>query len=93
VSSRDLIDHGRRIAELERKVTELYKRLGQAEPAPLGSESGVAEPASVNAAEDPRLVELIQAGDEIGATKLYRELTGTGLAEAKDAVDRLKETY
>jgi ribosomal protein L7/L12 len=91
VSTEDLLDHGRRIAELERKVSELYQRLGQAEPTGFGSGSGFSEPASVTASEDPRLIELIRAGNEIQAIKLYRELTGTGLAEAKDAVERLKE--
>ena len=93
VTDRDLLDHGRRIAELERKVSELYKRLGQAEPASLGDESGFSEPASVVASEDPRVIELIQSGKEIQAIKLYRELTGAGLAEAKDAVDRLATMY
>jgi ribosomal protein L7/L12 len=93
VTDRNLLDHGRRIAELERKVSELYERLGQAEPVSLGSDSGFSEPASVVAGEDPRLVELIQGGKEIQAIKLYRELTGVGLAEAKDAVDELKRMH
>jgi ribosomal protein L7/L12 len=93
VNSQDLLDHGRRIAELERKVSELYKRLGQAEPAGFGDGSGFSEPASMVASEDPRLVELITAGKDIQAIKLYRELTGTGLAEAKDAVDGLKRLH
>ena len=45
MSDSDLVDHGRRIAELEQAI------------------------------------------------KLYRELTGVGLAEAKDAVDRLAAMY
>jgi hypothetical protein len=89
VSDSDLLDHGRRIAELERKVSELYKRLGQAEPSGFADDSGFSTPASVTAAEDPRVVELLQAGKQIQAIKLYRELTGVGLAEAKDAVDQL----
>jgi hypothetical protein len=93
VTDRDLLDHGRRIADLERKVAELYKRLGQAEPASLGDDSGLSEPASLVASEDPRLIELIQGGKEIQAIKLYRELTGVGLAEAKDSVDRLASMY
>ena len=93
VTDRNLLDHGRRIAELERKVSELYERLGQAEPASLAGDSGLSEPASVVASEDPRVVELIQGGKEIQAIKLYRELTGVGLAEAKDAVDRLATMY
>jgi hypothetical protein len=30
ILAHDILAHGRRIAELERKVRELYKRLGQA---------------------------------------------------------------
>jgi ribosomal protein L7/L12 len=93
VETENILAHGRRIAELERKVSELYKRLGQAEPGGFGSAEGFSEPASVTAAEDPRLIELIQSGKEIEAVKLYRELTGFGLAESKDAVDELAATY
>ena len=89
----DLLDHGRRIAELERKVSELYKRLGQAEPSGFADDSGFSEPASMTASEDPRVIELIQSGNQIQAIKLYRELTGVGLAEAKDAVDELAQMY
>ena len=89
-SDQNIIDHGRRIAELERKVAELYKRIGQAEP--TGFDSGFA-PDSVTATDDPRLVELVQTGRQIEAIKLYREMTGVGLAEAKDAVDRLGAMY
>ena len=31
------------------------------------------------------MLELVQTGQKIQAIKLYRELTGVGLAEAKDA--------
>ena len=93
MSDSDLLDHGRRIAELERKVSELYKRLGQAEPSGFGDDSGFSESASVAASEDPRVIELLQSGNQIQAIKLYRELTGVGLAEAKDAVDQLAAMY
>ena len=92
MSSEDLLDHGRRIAELERKVSELYERLGQAEPN-FGGGGGLTfasdQPASMAAAEDPRLLGEIEAGREIQAIKLYRELTGVGLKEAKDAVESI----
>jgi len=81
VSSEDLVDHGRRIAALERKISQLYQRLGREEPT------------DVVASEDPRLIELVQAGNEMQAVKLYRELTGAGLAESKQAVDELIDTY
>ena len=44
----------------------------------------------MTASEDPRVIELLQSGNQIEAIKLYRELTGVGLAEAKDAVDELR---
>jgi ribosomal protein L7/L12 len=91
-SDRDLLDHGRRIAELERKVSELYQRLGQAEPR-TGFDGGFSEPAATGVDADPRLIELVQAGKQIQAVKLYRELTGAGLKAAKDAVDELTRTY
>ena len=50
-------------------------------------------PATVTAEQDPRLITLVQGGQKIEAIKLYRELTRAGLAEAKDAVDRLEQTY
>lgn len=39
------------------------------------------------------MIELLQSGNQIQAIKLYRELTGVGLAEAKDAVDGLAAMY
>ncbi len=93
MNDRNLLDHGRRIAELERKVSELYTRLGSAEPAAAGDGFGFPDPGPAAPGEDPRVIELIQGGKEIQAIKLYRELTGLGLAEAKDAIDQLAQTY
>ncbi|WP_217210904.1 ribosomal protein L7/L12 [Streptomyces sp. AC550_RSS872] len=42
--------------------------------------------------EDPRMgevVSLVRTGKRVQAIKVYREITGAGLKEAKDAVDRL----
>ncbi len=42
--------------------------------------------------EDPRMGEvlsLVRTDKKIQAIKVYREITGAGLKEAKDAVDRL----
>ncbi|MFG2137106.1 ribosomal protein L7/L12 [Streptomyces sp. NPDC048650] len=63
----------RRLARLEQKVDRLLAHIGAEEP------------------EDPRMAELdglLVAGRKIQAIKMYRELTGAGLAEAKEAVDR-----
>ncbi len=94
VSTEDILNHGQRIAALERKVAELYKRIGEAEPG-FGGGSGFAsdQPASLSASEDPQVLELIQTGQKIEAIKRYRELTGVGLAEAKDAVERVEQGY
>jgi hypothetical protein len=97
VSTEDIVDHGRRIAALERKISDLYRMLERAEPNTGGGGGqfggGFDEPgepaASVAAADDPRVLELVQSGDTIAAVKLYRELTGCNLAEARDAVQQL----
>ena len=41
-------------------------------------------------ADDDKLRELLRSGQKIQAIKLYRERTGVGLKEAKDAVERLQ---
>ncbi|MET0823914.1 MAG: ribosomal protein L7/L12 [Solirubrobacterales bacterium] len=84
----DLLDHGHRIAQLELKVAELYRRLGQEEPAG-GFVFASDARASDNVIEHPRMAEALQRGNKIEAIKLYRELTGAGLKEAKDAVERI----
>ncbi|MGW0083257.1 ribosomal protein L7/L12 [Streptomyces sp. NPDC003393] len=63
----------RRMARMERKLDLILDHLGLRE-------------------EDLRLEEvtrLLRAGKRIEAVKVYREATGSGLKEAKDAVDRM----
>ena len=70
-----------RLRQLEKQVEVLSQRAGvpwYAEMTP-GASAGV----------DPEVVALAQSGKKIEAIKRYRELTGVGLAEAKEAVDRL----
>jgi Ribosomal protein L7/L12 C-terminal domain len=86
--SDDLLDHGHRIAQLELKVAELYRRLRQEEPR-SGFTFASDEPSSDNVFDDPRMAELLAADNKIQAIKLYRELTGAGLKQAKDAVERM----
>lgn len=64
----------RRIDRLEDKVDLLLKHAGLEEP-PLPRQDEV--------------VALVRAGKKIEAIKVYREATGVGLAEAKNAVERL----
>ena len=40
-----------------------------------------------------RLLALVNDGKKIHAIKRYRELTGVGLSEAKDAVEEIERRY
>ena len=68
-----------RIAILERKVADLYERLGQREP----------ELAELAGDVSPEVLALLQQGKKIDAIKLYREQTGASLAAAKAFVESL----
>ena len=68
-----------RVAQLEQRVSELYRRMGEVEP-------GFDEAA---AGTDERILEALRDDNEIEAIKIYRGLTGAGLAEAKKAVDEI----
>jgi ribosomal protein L7/L12 len=95
-ADQNLLDHGQRLAALEAKVAELERKLGasdadataaaqEASGFTFASDAG----GSGDALNDPRIVELVGKGDKIHAIKLYRELTGVGLAEAKSAIDSM----
>lgn len=66
-----------RISQLEKKVTELYKALGRAEP----------DFAEGDVSDEVRA--LIMAGKNMDAMKLHRDQTGCDLAVAKEAVENL----
>lgn len=73
-----------RLSRLENKVDFLFQELGlqekyQAEMAQGIVESGMAE-----------IIALLRMNRKIEAIKLYRQRTGTGLAEAKAAVDGME---
>jgi ribosomal protein L7/L12 len=66
-----------RVRELEDKLQFLYRRLN------IDYADPNADPAFA-----PQVQEALRRGNKIEAIKLYRELTGVGLAEAKQAIDR-----
>lgn len=77
-----------RIDDLERQVRRqgelidaLYRRLG------IGQLDAAGIP--TDPSEDPAIIDAIRGGNLIVAIKLYRERTGVGLKEAKDAVETL----
>jgi ribosomal protein L7/L12 len=70
-----------RLRQLEEQVELLSARAGAPWSAAMnpGADGGV----------DAQVVALAQSGQKIDAIKRYRQLTGVGLAEAKQVVDGL----
>ena len=69
-----------RVNELEDRLKFLYRRLN-IEYAYPGSDSVLS----------PQIQEALRRGNKIEAIKIYRELTGVGLAEAKQVIDRAEQ--
>ncbi|MCT7355483.1 ribosomal protein L7/L12 [Streptomyces sp. 15-116A] len=63
----------RRIARVERKLDLVLDHLGLHEELPRGDE----------------IAGLLREGRKVQAIKVYREVTGAGLVEAKEAVERM----
>src|SRR5581483_2863397 len=80
----DDADLRRRVEALERQMALLQARVDPAAP-PLmaGATPLVTLPAGVQAA--------LLGGNTIEAIKLYRQATGVGLKEAKDAIDAARQ--
>ena len=66
-----------RVNELEDRLKFLYERL----------KIDYADPVT-DPIRSPQIQEALRRGNKIEAIKIYRELTGVGLAEAKQAIDR-----
>ena len=68
-----------RVNELEDRLKFLYDRLNidyiDSNSDPINS---------------PQIQEALRRGNKIEAIKIHREMTGLGLAEAKEAIDRLE---
>lgn len=71
-----------RVNELEDKLQFLYRRLNISYLGP-----------NDDPALDPRVQDALRRGNKIEAIKIYRELTGVGLAEAKEAVERGEQFF
>jgi ribosomal protein L7/L12 len=76
--------------QLSSYVDQIFKRLSNIEEqlAVLSQNAGVPY---AHAAGDapPEVLELVRAGDRMGAIRKYRELTGAGMQEASDLVESL----
>jgi ribosomal protein L7/L12 len=88
---RELLEIKQRLALIETRLQQLFEHLDIAprESAGGGRWSGE-EGEALDPAADPEIQDLLAKGNEIQAVKRYRELTGLGLAEAKEAIDRAK---
>jgi ribosomal protein L7/L12 len=96
-----LVREGKKIEaiKLVREQTDLG--LKEARDAVEGIERGelpdltphtVAAPRSVSGVDLDEITELLLQGKKIEAIKLYREQTGVGLREARDAIEAIEET-
>jgi len=76
--------------QLSSYVDQIFKRLQriEAQLALLSQKAGVPfeDPA---ASAPPEVLELVRAGDRMGAIRKYRELTGAGMQEAQELVETL----
>lgn len=97
-----LVDFSRDIViALARKLTTWDEAHGLVkDPDPFNAFDGVDEPferitetastpSEPNQPSEDSVMALLRNGEKIGAIRLYRELTGVGLAEAKEAVENL----
>jgi large subunit ribosomal protein L7/L12 len=78
-----------RIALLEAHVDWLYQNAGYAPPYGHGGTPPTTAPMTGGGGYSAAVMEQVNNGNKIGAIKQYREETGVGLKEAKDAIDRL----
>jgi hypothetical protein len=69
-----------RVNEPEDRLKFLYRRFN----------IDYADP-NADPALSPQIQAALRRGNKIEAVKLYRELTGVGLAEAKQAIDRAEQ--
>lgn len=94
---RSLLEQGRKIEAIKEYREATGAGLAEAKNAVEALEAGQTLPAKGSqkapAGFEKELVALLEQGKKIQAIKLYREQTGTGLKEAKDAVEAIAVKY
>ena len=80
VTENDIIALKARIAELEDRLKFIYRHLN------IEFIENNSDPVS-----SPQIQAALREGNKIAAIKIYREMTGVGLAEAKQAIDRAEQ--
>jgi ribosomal protein L7/L12 len=90
-SPEELLEIKQRLALIETRLQQLFEHLDlRPRETAGGGWSGGGEGDMPDPATDPEIQDLLAKGNEIQAIKRYRELTGLGLAEAKEAIERAK---
>ena len=77
-----------RIARIEGMVKEIQGQLGLEQKGSGWWGGGDDDPGEGDPLADPEIQDLLVKGNKIQAIKVYRERTGEGLKEAKDAIER-----
>ena len=80
VNETDIIALKARIEELEERLKFIYRRLNIEYMDP-----------NSDPILSPQIQEALRRGNKIEAIKIYREMTGVGLAEAKQVIDRAEQ--
>jgi ribosomal protein L7/L12 len=91
--ARELLELKQRIALLETRLQQVFEHLDIAPRESAGGEGGWwgdsgEEGEPLDPMSDPEIQDLLAKGNEVQAIKRYRELTGLGLKEAKDAIEQ-----
>ena len=90
--ARELLEIKQRVALVEARLQQLFEHLDvkpRADAAGGGGWwGGGGEGEAPDPSSDPEIQDLLAKGNEIQAIKRYRELTGLGLKEAKEAIER-----
>jgi ribosomal protein L7/L12 len=89
--ARELLEIKQRIALIEARLQQLFEHLDLRPREDAGGGGwwgGSGEGGAVDPVDDPEIQDLLAKGNEMQAIKRYRELTGAGLKEAKDAIVR-----
>jgi ribosomal protein L7/L12 len=91
----ELLAEGRKIEAVKRYRDRTCVGLAEAKRAVEALEQGESLPAEAafDSDAEAEIVSLLGQGRKIQAVKLYRERTGVGLKEAKDAVEALGEKH
>ena len=91
--ARELLEIKQRLALVEARLQQLFEHLDLKPRAGASGEGdgwwgGSEGDEPPDPTEDPEIQDLLAKGNEIQAIKRYRELTGLGLKEAKDAIEQ-----